>query len=309
MKKRSLATLGMLSLLWGSSFLFIKVALEGLSPIQIVLARMVVGAVVLLAFVLLRGLRLPQGRALWGHFTVAAVIANIVPYFLFAWGEQTVPSNVAGSLNATTPLFTVAIGVLANQEGKGSRGRLAGLVLGFAGAIVVLAPWSVDGVLGTTAGQLACLAAAASYAVSYVYIGRFLAPVGLPSLVLSACQLSAAAVLLLIAAPFVALDPLALSPSVIASVLALGVLGTGVAYILNYRLITDEGPTAASIVSYLLPVVSVVLGVLVLAEPLTWNLLAGGVLVLAGVAMSQGRLPLPPWASYSRSPGRASMSQ
>lgn len=293
MQKGNIVRLGLLAVLWGSSFLFIAVALDGLSPLQIVLARMCIGAAVLLGFVVARHLRLPTSRTLWGHIAVAAVIANVLPYFLFSWAEQSVPSSVAGSLNATTPLFTLGLAMALRQEQRTAGARLTGLVVGFLGALVVLAPWQESGALGSRIGQLACLLATASYAVSYVYIGRFIAGSGLPSLVLSASQLSAGAAMLLVTAPLYAGEPVELTLPVVASIVALGLLGTGAAYILNYRLITDEGPTTASVVSYFLPVVAVTLGVLVLDEPLTWNLAAGAALVLLGVAIAQGRLTMP----------------
>jgi drug/metabolite transporter (DMT)-like permease len=123
-----------------------------------------------------------------------------------------------------------------------------------------------------------------------VYARRFLTGRGFSALVLSTGQMAAGAVLLVLATPMVARSPVTLTPTVIASLLVLGVLGTGVAYVLNYRLIADEGAVAASTVTYLIPVVAVVLGALILSEPLTWHLLAGGVMVLVGVAVSEGRL-------------------
>lgn len=290
MKRSSVARLALLALLWGSSFLFIRIALEGLSPAQIVLVRLVIGAVVLLSAVAVNRLPLPRDPGLWGRYVVSAVINNVVPYYLFAWAEQTVPSNVAGALNATTPLFTLALVVVLGQRSRIDLSRLQGLALGLVGAVIVLAPWRAGDTLGSPIGQLACLGAAASYAAGYVFIGRYIARENLPPLVNSACQLTAAAVLLVVLAPVVGRGGVQLSPPVIGAVLALGVLGTGIAYVLNYRLISDEGPTTASLVTYLLPIVAVTLGVVLLGEPASWNLLVGTALVLAGVARSEGRL-------------------
>jgi drug/metabolite transporter (DMT)-like permease len=139
-------------------------------------------------------------------------------------------------------------------------------------------------------GQVACLLAAASYGVAYVYMRRFLTGRGLPPLALAASQLTVATVLLALAAPVVARTPITLTGDVVASILALGALGTGVAYLLNYRLIADEGATAASTVTYLLPIVAVLLGILALGEPLTWNVVVGTAVILAGVALAEGRI-------------------
>jgi drug/metabolite transporter (DMT)-like permease len=161
-------------------------------------------------------------------------------------------------------------------------------VIGFLGALLILAPWNAD-LSGSLGGAAACLAAALCYGVSFVYMGRYLTGRGIPPLVLSACQLTAATAILTLATPIAGLQPVHLSADVVASIVVLGAFGTGIAYVLNYRLITDDGPTAASAVTYLLPVVAVILGAAVLSEPLTWHLLAGTALVLAGIALVQRR--------------------
>jgi drug/metabolite transporter (DMT)-like permease len=284
----SLIRLGVLALLWGSSFLWIKIALRGLSPVQITLVRLALGAAVLLVIVRARRLRLPRDGRIWAHFTIAAFMANALPYWLFGVGERTVPSNLAGALNATTPLWTLAIAVAVGTERRPSVLRILGLVIGFLGALLILAPWNAD-LAGSLAGAAACLAAALSYGVSFVYMARHLTGRGIPPLVLSACQLATATAILAVATPIAGRQPVHLAADVVASIAVLGLLGTGIAYVLNYRLITDDGPTAASAVTYLLPVVAVILGAAVLSEPLTWQLLAGTALVLTGIALVQRR--------------------
>src|SRR5918994_4025570 len=212
MRRASVIRLVLLAGIWGASFLFIKVALRGLSPVQIVLGRLALGAAVLLVVIALRREPLPRSRMAWGHLAVAAVVANIIPYFLFGWGEQRISSALAGVLNATTPLFTLVFALATRTEPRTTAIRVIGLLLGFVGALVVMAPWRAGIGAGPLSGQVACLLAAASY---------------------------------------------------------------GVAYLLNYRLIADEGATAASTVTYLLPIVAVLLGILALGEPLTWNVVAG----------------------------------
>jgi drug/metabolite transporter (DMT)-like permease len=289
MSRSSILRLGVLALLWGSGFFWLKLALHGLNPIQIVLGRLVAGAAVMLAIVAVGRHSLPRKPAPWAHLTVMAVTANIAPYFLFGWGVERVPSGLAGILNATTPLFTLVL-ALATRSERLTAVRLTGLVLGFAGVLVLAAPWQTETLGSPLPGIGACLLGAACYAASYVYARRFLTGRDLPALVLSTGQLAAGAALLVLAAPIVARDPITVTPTVLASVLVLGVLGTGVAYVLNYQLITDEGAVAASTVTYLIPVVAVVLGAVILNEPLTWNLLAGAVIVLVGVAVAEGRL-------------------
>ena len=291
MRRASILRLMVLALLWGSNFLFIKVGVQGLSPVQLTLARLALGALVLLAFVAGRREPLPRTAGLWGHLAVAALVANVVPYFLFGWGEQRVTSAVAGSLNATTPLFTLAIARATGTEKRMGPARAVGLLIGFAGALVALAPWRTGALTHLGAGQLACLLASASYGVSYVYMRRFLTGRGFPALALAASQLTAATVLLAFAAPLTARQPVTLTAAVTGSVLALGLLGTGAAYVINYRLIADEGPTGASTVTYLLPIVAMALGIVILEEAVSWTLFAGTALVLLGIAVSEGRLP------------------
>jgi drug/metabolite transporter (DMT)-like permease len=290
MRRANVIRLVLLAGIWGASFLFIKVALRGLSPVQIVLGRLGLGAAVLLVVIALRREPLPRSRMAWGHLAVAAVVANIIPYFLFGWGEQRISSALAGVLNATTPLFTLVFALATRTEPRTTAIRVIGLLLGFVGALVVMAPWRAGIGAGPLPGQVACLLAAASYGVAYVYMRRFLTGRGLPPLALAASQLTVATVLLALAAPVVARTPITLTGDVVASILALGALGTGIAYLLNYRLIADEGATAASTVTYLLPIVAVLLGILALGEPLTWNVVVGTALILAGVALAEGRI-------------------
>jgi drug/metabolite transporter (DMT)-like permease len=220
-----------------------------------------------------------------------AVVGSIAPYLLFSWGEQHVASSLAGVLNATTPLLTLLF-VMSTRSERTSMARVSGIGLGFVGVVVLAAPWRSSAAGGSVAGVGACLLAAACYAAGYVYARRFLAGRGLPPLVLAAGQLTIGALALGLAAPVVARQATAFTPSVVASVLVLGVLSTGAAYVLNYRLIQDEGATAASMANYLTPIVAVALGALVLGELVTWNLFVGGTLVLLGVAIAEGRLGL-----------------
>jgi drug/metabolite transporter (DMT)-like permease len=250
---------------------------------------MVAGAAVMLTVLALAHHDLPRARAPWAHLAVMAVIANIAPYFFFGWGIERVASGLAGVLNATTPLFTLVFALTTRSE-RSSAARMAGLLLGFVGVVVLAAPWRTTALGGSLPGVGACLLGSACYAGSYVYARRFLTGRGFSALVLSTGQTAAGAVLLVLATPIVARGPVTLTPTVAISVLVLGILGTGVAYVLNYRLIADEGAVAASTVTYLVPVVAVVLGAVILNEPLTWHVLAGGVTVLLGVAVSEGRL-------------------
>jgi drug/metabolite transporter (DMT)-like permease len=293
MSRMSAVRMGTLALFWGSSFVWIKVALHGLSPMQIVLARLLLGTAVVLAMVRARGLALPRDRAVWARLFMVAALANVAPFALFAIGERTVDSAVAGVLNGTTPLFAVAVALVARTEPRLSPRRAAGLALGFGGTLLIFEPWRV-GTSIMSWGGLACLGAAACYGVSFVYMGARLANRGIPPLALSGSQLLAATAIAAALVPFVGLQPVHLRPDVLGGIAVLGIFGTGLAYVLNYRLITDEGATATSTVAYLLPVVAVLLGAAVLGDPITPHVVLGMLLVLAGVALAQRRAAAAP---------------
>ncbi|MER6096053.1 DMT family transporter [Streptomyces sp. NPDC001728] len=296
----SATRMGVLALLWGSGFLWIKISLnEGLTPGWITFIRCLLGAAVLLALAHGAGQRLPRDRGTWARLAVAAFFCNALPFLLVSAGERTVDSGVAGVLNATTPLWSLLIGLALGTERPLRAARAAGLALGFAGVLLIFAPWSHGSGL-MSRGALALLGAAASYAVAFAYMARRLADRGTAPLALSAAQLLAATAL---STPLTASGgPAAVTWTGILAVLALGVLGTGVTFHLNYRMIAEEGPTSAATVGYLLPVVSVTLGALVLGEPLTSRVALGMAVVLVGVGLTRAR-PRTGAADGGREPG------
>jgi drug/metabolite transporter (DMT)-like permease len=285
-KQSALARLALLALIWGSAFLWIKLAIRGFSPVEVTFLRLALGAAVLFPFVLGRREALPRSARIWGHITVAALFANAVPYLLFAVAEQTVSSSTAGIINATTPLWTVIFALAVRHQKSVTALQAAGLIVGFGGALLIFSPWGSASAV-TSAGGLECLAAAVSYAISYVYMDRYVVRRGLSPIALSACQLLAAAVMLAVALAVTGTRAPHFTAASVAGVVILGIFGTGIAYVLNYQIITSEGATVASTVTYLLPVVAIVLGVLVLGENITAMVLAGIALVLAGVALTR----------------------
>lgn len=285
----------LLALIWGTSFLLIKVGLEGLSPTQLVLGRLGTGALALVVPGALGRAR-PGSRPLgwagwpWGRLGLVAVMANVVPFLLFAWAEEHVSSGLAGLLNGTTPLFTVLAALAVLPEERLTRTRALGLVLGMAGVVVVLAPWRQGLSTSSLLGEVACLGAAASYGVGFVYTKRLLSGRGLTAAALATGQLVAATVILGLLAPLVATGPVRLGPAVVAAVVTLGAVNTGFAYLLYHFLVEESGATGASAVTYLVPVVAVTLGVVARGESLTWTLLAGGAVVIVGLLVLEGRL-------------------
>jgi drug/metabolite transporter (DMT)-like permease len=275
--------------IWGSSFLFIKVLDRHWPALWVAFARVTLGALTLLVLVLLRRERLPTDRRLWLHSFVAAALFNAVPFTLFAFGEKRISSILAGMWNSTTPLWVLVILLAAFPEERPTRGRRAGIVVGFIGVAVLLGPWRGLGG-GALTGHLACAGAGLCYGLGFPYTRRYLAGRAESSFVLSACQLSCASIVL---APFL---PLAHAPTSHiglegwGSAIALGALGSGLAYVFNYGVVRARGSAVASTVTYVIPVVSTVLGVVVLGEALHWNQPLGVAVLLAGIAGSQGRL-------------------
>jgi drug/metabolite transporter (DMT)-like permease len=289
----TLVRMGLLALFWGSSFLWIKIGLASFTPVQMTFVRLVLGAGVLITLCYARGSRLPRDRKLWGHMVVAALFGNAVPFTLFALGERTVDSGVAGVLNATTPLWVLVIAIVLRTERDLSWLKIGGLVLGFVGTLLIFSPWEMS---FASWDALLLLLAAILYAISFAYIGRFISGRGVAPIALSATQITTATGLMVVAMPVAGLDAIHLRWDAALAVAVLGVFGTGFAFALNYRIITDEGPTNAATVGYLLPVVSVLLGALFLHETLTPHVVAGMVVVLGGVAMTRvrRRQPVPP---------------
>jgi drug/metabolite transporter (DMT)-like permease len=279
----------LLALVWGASFLFMKIGLGGLSPLQVVLARLVLGAATLLVACAVLRVRLPGRLVIWLHLVVVAMLLCLVPFWLFAWAETGISSGLASIYNATTPLMTTLVAVVALPVERPNRARLTGLLVGFLGVLLVLAPWR--GLqAGDVTAQAACLAATTCYGAAFVYLRRFISPRGLPALSIAAAQVSLAAIVATVASPWLAASPPTLTPAVIVSMVALGALGTGLAYVWNTNVVNAWGATNASTVTYLTPVVGVALGVGLLAEQLTWNQPLGALVVILGIAISQESL-------------------
>ncbi len=285
--------LAILAVIWGASFLFIKVSLEGMTDLQVVLIRTVLGAAALLALVFLRRLPVPRSAILWGHLLIIGTIGNVLPFFLFAWAEDgRISSGLAGIYNGTVPLFTMVLALAFLSAERATPARIIGLLLGFGGVVVILAPWEGVGT-ATIAGQVGCLAAAAAYGIALVWNRRHLPGFGYPPLSLALGQIVAASVVTAVIVPFAGWSPVDLSWRVTGSIVALGVFGTGVAFFLLYSLMEGVGATRASTVTYIIPVVAVALGVAVLGERVEWYHFAGGAIVLLGLLVAERRIPLP----------------
>ena len=282
------ARFALLALFWGSTFLFIKIGDEALAPIQVSLARLVIGTTTLLTILALRGERLPAGWRLWGQLAIAGLLLNVAPFTLFAYGERHVSSLLAGIWNATVPLFTLPIAIAWIADEHASARRLLGLAVGFAGVLVVLGAWR--GLGGASLeGNLLCLGAAAAYGLGFPYTRRYLAHRPEGPLSLAAAQLICATVEIAVLALLFTHSPSGLAAKHVLSVLALGVFGTGLTFVLNYSLIRDVGATTTATVAYVMPIVSTLLGILALGEPLRWYEPVGAAVIIVGAILAQSR--------------------
>ncbi|MGW0599842.1 DMT family transporter [Streptomyces sp. NPDC002776] len=277
-----------LSLIWGFSFLLIKVGTEGFAPFQVTLGRLVFGTAVLAVAMAMRRDRLPRGARTWGHLTVAALLLNALPFSLFAYAELTIPSTLAGICNATSPLWGMALSLVALSEDRPTRMRLAGLGLGFLGVLTVLGAW--QGFTGMDArGTGMALLASLCYPVGWIYVRRTLAGSDSSHLSLTGAQLLLATLQLAVVTPLSTTSPETFPLLPLLAVAALGALGTGIAVLLQYGLVAEVGPTTAQMVTYFIPVIATAAGVTLLGESLTWSTPVGAAIVLAGAALTQIR--------------------
>ena len=277
----------LLAFIWGWSFLFIKVILEDAPPTFLAWGRIALGLAVLALALLRSGQGLPE-RRYWGHLLVLGLAMSVLPFMLIGWGEEHVSSALASVLNACTPLF--AAGFAAGLLGERLRlPQFVGMAFGFFGVAVAAGLGGGDLAGSSLLGSAAVVLASAGYGFGFTYANRF--TTGLSALQLSFGQLLAGTLLL---APVAAVDLAAgrvnLGPSSALCLLLLGSLGTGYAYLLNYRTLQESGATVASLVTYLVPLVAVAAGILVLDEPFSLSLVLGGLIVVLGVALVQGRL-------------------
>ncbi|MFJ6851187.1 DMT family transporter [Streptomyces sp. NPDC091271] len=290
-----------LSLIWGFSFLLIKVGTDGYAPFQVTFGRLLAGTAVLAVAMVVRREKLPRSGRTWGHLFVAAFFLNALPFSLFAYAELTIPSTLAGICNATSPLWGMALSLVALSEDRPTRRRVAGLGVGFIGVLTVLGAWQGFSGLDVTGTAMALLASL-SYPVGWIYVRRTLAGTGSSTLALTGSQLFLGTVQLAAVLPLFTSIPEHFPPLPTLAVVALGALGTGLAVLLQYGLVQEVGPTTAQMVTYFIPVIATAAGVSLLGEQLGWNTPVGALVVLAGAALTQSRARGPAGAPPAAGP-------
>ena len=293
-KSKSQSWLGLyiaLGIVWGCSFIFIKLGLEFLTPFGVAFGRCALGAMALLIYLKIKGLTLVRDRKMIGHLWVVSLLLNVIPGIFFAWAETEVTSILAGIINAVTPLMTLIAIMVVSRNEKPTRPQVVGLMLGFLGVLTVLGAWQGLGDNPLWA-ILILLAAVTCYGFSFPYSRRFILPAQLKPEVMAATQVTLGAITLL---PLFLINGIAKSEFLLGPVLAmvaLGVFGSGFAYIWNFTIMRDAGSAIASSVTYVTPLVAVLVGFIFLSETLHWYEPAGAAIVLLGAAIAQGRIPL-----------------
>ena len=259
-----------LGFMWGSSYLFIKLAVDDFGTFTLVALRLVVGAILLWTVVRIAKQPLPRERRIYGHLLVMAIVNITIPFLLITWAEQSVESSLAAILTSPVPLFAIVLSAIFLADEPIRVNGIIGLIVGFIGVIIITSP-GLTGAGSSVTGELALLAAAFSYACGAVYSRRNVR--GLAPMIPAVFQVSFAAII----------------TGVIALILWLGILGSGLAYLAVFRLFAHWGATRTTLVAYLIPVVGIVLGYLVLAEPVDARIIVGTALVIAGVGLVNSR--------------------
>jgi drug/metabolite transporter (DMT)-like permease len=289
MKKSWLPAYLALGLVWGCSFIFIELGLVFLSPFGVTFVRCALGAVTLLIFAKARKVGLPKGKSIWKKLWVVAMLLNVVPGVLFAFAQQYITSALAGIINATTPLMTLIFMLLIFREEKVKREQVYGLLIGALGVMTVVGVWKELGG-NQLIGVIALLIAVSCYGASYPYSTRNVIPLGLKPEALATGQLLMATMTLLPLFIFDGFSSNNYETKSIIAMLCLGIFGSGFAYIWNFSVTAAAGSAIGSTVTYITPVVAVIVGWLYLNEEIAWHEPVGALVVIIGALLSQGRL-------------------
>lgn len=277
--------------IWGCSFIFIKSGLEFLSPIGVAFIRCALGAATLYTYARYKKIELPRGLQSYFHIWVVSLLLNVFPGIFFALAETEVTSILAGIINAVTPLMTLIAILLVNRSEKPKSGQIVGLFIGFAGVLIVLGAWNGLGENPWWAVGILLLAVTC-YGFSFPYTRKFVIPLGYKTEAVVAQQLILASFTL---APIYLVDGISINTlpiGPVASMVALGVFGSGFAYMWNFKVMQIAGSAIASSVTYLTPVVAVIVGIIFLGERITWNEPLGALVVLVGAAIAQERISI-----------------
>jgi drug/metabolite transporter (DMT)-like permease len=288
---RWLPTYLILGFVWGCSFIFIKLGLEFLTPFGVAFVRCALGALTLLAWARYKGISLPKSKRMLFHLWVVSLLLNVIPGVFFALAETEVTSVLAGIINAVTPLMTLLAIMVVTRDEKPKLYQVVGILIGFIGVLTVLGAWKGLGDNPLWA-ILILLAAVTCYGFSFPYSRRFILPQKLQPESIAAGQVTMGALTLLPFFIYNGVDKYEYQSAPVLAMVALGVFGSGFAYIWNFKVMAIAGSAIASSVTYLTPVVAVIVGIIFLQESIFWHEPVGALIVLLGAAIGQNRIKL-----------------
>lgn len=288
--------LAALSVMWGCAFFFLAIQLKALPPFTIVLLRVGGAAALLLGWAAITGLKLP-GPKLWLAFVVLALLNNVIPFALYGFAQETISSALAGILNATTPLWGVLVAHLFTRDERATPAKVVGVLLGFAGVAAMTGGDALGGLGNDLIAQLACLVATLCYALAAIWSRRFV-DAGITPLAVATGQLTAATVVmiplaLVVDRPWQLAMP---GAGIWAAVIGMILVSTVFAYVLYFKLVERAGASNSLLVTFTIPIVAILLGVVALGEALLPKHLIGMALIALGLAAIDGR----PWRRLTR---------
>ncbi len=284
MKLKEWGAFALLGLVWGSSFLWIKVAVQEVGPFTLVTFRLLFGLLGMLGILAVKRLPFPRDPKVLLAFLFMGAFNTALPFTLISWGETQIDSGLASILNGTVPLFTIIIAHFWLHDEKITLPRLGGLIVGFIGVVVLVSrDFSPEGLTGNIWGQLAVIAASISYATAITFSRKYLR--NQPPVMQSFMILLVADAMMWLITPATEGVTLAQLPLTWFAIVWLGLLGSCLAYLLFFYLINAWGPTRASLVTYVFPVIGLILGILFLGEHPDWHLLVGSALVVGGIVV------------------------
>lgn len=288
MNSKTAAAFAFLGIIWGTNFIFMRQASEWISPVQIVFLRVLCGFVPIAVMAWMQKAVRREHLKYTGHFLVMALLATVIYYWAFASGTSLLLSGVSGVLSGAIPLFSFIVAAIFLRQEKITVMRLCGLMLGFAGVILIAKPWQVSGESISLAGVGYMILGSLSVGISFVYAKKFLADKQIAPLALTTYQIGLALVILACITPFTGITAIAQdSTASLGLIIGLGLLGTGVAYLTYYYLILNLGAVVASSVTYIPPVVALIVGFLAANEQLGMTEILSMVLIMSGVFLLQ----------------------
>jgi len=284
MKAKHWVVFILLGAIWGSSFMWIKIAIQEVGPITLVAFRAVFGLLFCVVVIFIQKVPLPRTRKEWTPLFLIGVTNIAIPFFLISWGELHIDSAVASILDATVPLFTILLAHFLLQDDRITLPKMLGLMVGFAGIIILMSK-DIGASSSSLLGQAAVILASVFYAISAIYIRKV--TIDTPGILRSAGPLVSASAIMWLGA-FLFESPVHIPQLGITwiALLFMGVLGSGLAFVMAFYLIHEIGPTRTTMVTYLFPLGGVILGVTFLQEQLTWQVFAGAALIIASLVVA-----------------------